>query len=703
MKFDYDGKIYFKPGQSFDINYVKNICKNNPNKKLLIEVQNTKGITSSMIKELGDNIAFRIAGGYDEERVNRKKNTLYTSGETGEYFISAVIYSKNETIKILETIEKIESGINENWSDIQKLVYIYEKLKTSILYDPKFEDKLSSETRSLRGLITKQTVCAGYSMILKEFMDRSNIECEYVEGWTKKNHKGAHAWNIITIEGKKYPIDLTWDNTKYRAGELSTFAWLGQSIKVFSESHFPEPEEKTQDYIHTLSQIDQKTIKQIYSIIGSNRTKDYKTTIYRGTREDNSKFIVAQIGDAKINGVKYYRYYFLEDNGLPLILYSETNLTYLVDSKKFDRSIPKGYETAITDILFSKENIMDSLSKRTFYIGRASKNEIGKEPDPVTSCNEIIKSEEKRNLFNYQTKRMKRSDESIFIIQKMDSKPIEIRDTKVFKFDILEMVKENGETVLKRNVVYTENDLFEDNRQRLKDDFLSRSRLNRKSKEYGGYIGYYDKNGIRRYNQSLLDFFGTSRRVEIEDLNKPKYEIPKFSELKDLVSRYEIYIDSQNPYDQNPNNIKIRDIKTKSIVTDKKIFKDAMLANIWLSSAGIKYYEDDIRPGYNYAFNEAAETLYNAICKQLSLDCKLHKVIDTVSLLRNAPTINNYKYNEDIVLGLFRSKYQTAFLNTIFLESLGINNVEKSPQPLFSATYAYDLAYGTSIDNQRKR
>lgn len=35
------------------------------------------------------------------------------------------------------------------------------------MYDPKHEQKLSSETRSLRGLITKNTVCAGYAMILK--------------------------------------------------------------------------------------------------------------------------------------------------------------------------------------------------------------------------------------------------------------------------------------------------------------------------------------------------------------------------------------------------------------------------------------------------------------------------------------------------------------------------------------------------------
>ena len=53
------------------------------------------------------------------------------------------------------------------------------------MYEPKSERMSDSSVRSLRGLISKNTVCAGYALILKEFMDRSNIKCEYVEGHTE--------------------------------------------------------------------------------------------------------------------------------------------------------------------------------------------------------------------------------------------------------------------------------------------------------------------------------------------------------------------------------------------------------------------------------------------------------------------------------------------------------------------------------------
>ena len=50
MKYDYQYKITFKLNEPFDINYIKNVCNQYPNSKILVEVQNTKGISSSMIK-----------------------------------------------------------------------------------------------------------------------------------------------------------------------------------------------------------------------------------------------------------------------------------------------------------------------------------------------------------------------------------------------------------------------------------------------------------------------------------------------------------------------------------------------------------------------------------------------------------------------------------------------------------------------------
>lgn len=708
MKYDYQYKITFKLNEPFDINYIKNVCNQYPNSKILVEVQNTKGMTSSMIRQLGSNVAIRIAGGFDEDRC---KNGHFT----GNGYTESVIYTRNETIKILEEIERIESGLNKNWSDIQKLLYVYDRLKTGIMYDPKFEQKLSSEIRSLRGLITKQTVCAGYALILKEFMDRNGISCEYAEGYTKANGTGGHSWNIVNIGGKKYPIDLTWDNTTFRSGKSNSFDWLGKDIPTFSRSHHPVPGEKTQDYEHTLSQIYPQLVKQIYSQMGVGRARDYRSTTYYGTRKDGSRYIVAQIGDNTINNVTYYRYYYVEiskdgKKQLPLILYSDTNVTHLVDCKNFGKPIPPNYEEAVDNILFSRENIADSIAKKTYYIGRVRKSGVGNKFELVSSYQEIPKPEEKRNLFVYPTKRFTRSDGSVFIAQQMFDTTHKANGIDVMRYDIFEMVNENGKEVLKRNTVFTERNFFKDTRQSMVDDYLSRERLDRKVGEAGGYIGYYDANGIRTYNPDLVKFFETSKKVDIDSLsrqkqqtNTPAIQIPNFSELKDLASKYEIFIDSKDPFDPDTSKIKIRDIKTGQIQTDKSIIDRAMFANIWLTAAGVKYYQDEARPGANYAFNEPAEELYNTICKQLLTSCKGKGVIDTVDLLRNIENNNGYKYNREIIVNLFRSPYQTEMINKLFLQSLGINQQAQKPEPLYTMSYAGELAFSDENSNAKGR
>ena len=716
MKYDYQYKITFSLNAPFDINYIKNVCNQYPNSKILVEVQNTKGITSSMIRQLSLNVAIRIAGGFDEERC---KNGYFGGNE----YTKSVIYTRNETIKILEEIEKIESGLNRKWSDIQKLLYVYDRLKTGIMYDPKFEHKLSSEIRSLRGLITKQTVCAGYALILKEFMDRNEIDCEYVEGHTKIDENGkrinGHSWNIINISGKKYPIDLTWDNTIFRSGKSNSFDWFGKDISTFSKYHHPTPGEKTQDYEHTLSQINPQLVKQIYSQMGIGRARDYRSTTYYGTRKDGSRYVVAQIGDATINNVNYYRYYYVEiskdgKKSLPLILYSDTNVTYLVDCKNFGKPIPPNSEEAVDHILFSRENIADSIAKKTYYIGKVRKSEVGNKFELVSSYQEIPKPNEKRNLFVYPTRRFTRSDGSVFVIQQMFKAPHKVNGIDVFTYDIFEMVNENGKEILKRNTVYTEKDLFRDNRPIVFDILLARERLDRKVKESGGYIGYIGRITsefvITESTPDLVKFFETSKKVDIDLLsrqkrqtNVPALQIPNFSELKDLALKYEIFIDSKDPFDPDISKIKIRDIKTGQIQTDKSIIDRAMFANIWLTSAGVKYCRGEVRPGVNYAFNEPAERLYNTICKQLLDSCKSKGVIDTVDLLRNTEINNCHKYNREIVVNLFRTPYQTEVINKLFLQSLGISKQVQPPEPLYTLSYAGELAFGNENNNPKGR
>lgn len=672
-------------GNQLNVDFINNFAQQHSDGRVIIEVQNTKNISSSLIKQLNPNVLIRIAGGYDDNRIKY--------GEfQGNYYLSAVVYTRDETVKILEEIEKIESNIRYNWSDVQKLLYVYDKLKSGVMYDPKYNSKSSSEVRSLRGLITKKTVCAGYALMLKEIMDRNNIQCEYAEGYTGPNNTGAHSWNIVTIDGKKYPIDLTWDNTAYRSGKSKSLDWFCKSPKEFAECHKPSSFEATQNYERTLSQINPQLPKKLYAKMGLQGTTDYRSTTFYGTRSDGSKFLVSQVGENRINNKTYYRYFYLDttdNHSYPIIFYGDVNISSIVDKIKFMKPLPEGLVHAISDVMFSKENIALSLGRKTLYLGGVSKRGYFNTKKFVTSVQEIPKTEIECKLFKYRTKAYIRSDGSSFVAQKILSDSVTDKDIDVSRYDIFELVDDGEDFFVKRNTVYSEKDFFEDKRKIITDRYLSRKALDTLASSTGGYIGYIDSNSKWQFDDDLTEYFDTGKKINIDDFDevKDEFHIPTIDELKSLVSEYTVVINE----DESKPDIKIKNKQTGKIQMDSDIAKRALFANIWLTSAGVKYYQDEKIPGENYAFSEQANKLYTTIWKKMLYSCHTKGTIDTVDLFKTIDTNNDYEHNKQIVANLFSSPFQTQFINNYVLEALGKKPQGKIPQPLYNIEYASEL------------
>lgn len=682
----FDNTLHFR---KLDASTIKEILKyrnSDPDSQLLVQLDNTQGMTSDSLYVFDKGIHFRIAGGYTALRI--QKFSKYRPNNGQDYY-DDVIYSRNEMIKILEAIEDIEKGIKANWTPLQKLIYVYDKLKSSIMYDPKFESRPSKEIRSLRGLITKQTVCAGYSLILKEILERQGIRCHYVESL-------KHAWNIVEIDGNLYPIDLTYDNRRFRDGKSNTHDFLGQSVEDFSKKHKPLPEEPIQDYPKRLSSIDPRLIKQISNEF--NRSKEFVSTTYYSKREDGSTFIIAQVGDANIKGVNYYRYLYADvgpDNkpGKPLLLYSETNVAHYMNDRRFGRSTPFGYERAVDNVLFSRENILDSLRRRSFYIGRVRVPGFFDDLELVEKVEDIPKPKEKLELFTYSSKGFTRSDGTHFICQKMLDEPKYICGSEVMRYDIFEIVESEGRNIVKKNSVFTERDFYLDSRIEIVDSYLSRSRLDKMMDETGGYLGYLDSNGQPVYNPDLVKIFTTDKSIGEYISNLPVYQIPTFEELQNLAEKYEIYIDSDDLFDTDPNKIKIRDIKTKEVINDPRIFSKAMLANIWLTSAGVKWISGESRTGIMYAFNNYSKDLYTRFCAICLKEVIATGSVNSLLLFMNAEQADNTK-DMEIIVNLFRTPYQTDFINNFFRNAAMTNKpIKNYPDVLYTLSYAGQLAY----------
>ena len=80
-----------------------------------------------------------------------------------------------------------------------------------VTYDHATADRLVPKELEKRsaydGLAEGSTVCSGYALLFQRFMERLDIPCKYYTGYIRG---GAHAWNIVYLDGLWYHIDCTW-------------------------------------------------------------------------------------------------------------------------------------------------------------------------------------------------------------------------------------------------------------------------------------------------------------------------------------------------------------------------------------------------------------------------------------------------------------------------------------------------------------
>ena len=219
------------------------------NKKLAIQVKNTKYIDKQALLYLKDlknkynlDIKVSVIGPYNIDAVD--------SENTKEKYFYNTLYDIDELYKIISQFEKIESQIDSKWNKFDIIVYLIETIVRNIMYDPEYllmhikglsipkiigiQDAADFFDRSLRGMLTRKSVCAGFSVIFKELANRNGIECKYVNGASYSEdgvYRGGHAWNLIKIDDVIYPIDITKKNTKYRNGDFTNIEDISCDIE----------------------------------------------------------------------------------------------------------------------------------------------------------------------------------------------------------------------------------------------------------------------------------------------------------------------------------------------------------------------------------------------------------------------------------------------------------------------------------------
>ncbi len=99
-------------------------------------------------------------------------------------------------------IENAVSGIDSDWSDVEKLLYLHDYLALYAEYD----NSLTNGDAYLL-ISTGSGTCSAYTLAYMALCEAVGIECGFV-GSDSMNH----AWNVVMVEDEWYHVDVTWDD-----------------------------------------------------------------------------------------------------------------------------------------------------------------------------------------------------------------------------------------------------------------------------------------------------------------------------------------------------------------------------------------------------------------------------------------------------------------------------------------------------------
>lgn len=183
----------------------------------------------------------------------------------------------DEYIKGEEWIDSVINGIDENWTDIQKVAYIDNRIGKRIDYSPDWNTEIFDEndSRALWKIIcTGKGVCNGIAQIEKYIFDKIGIESERV---SSNKHSFIKLKNItVPTENGYYTgntlLDPTWNMSDHRYGAYpNVFCKSYEEIRKLdikqngtdTESHKNDIELKDA----TLN-LNEKHLREIFTSIG---------------------------------------------------------------------------------------------------------------------------------------------------------------------------------------------------------------------------------------------------------------------------------------------------------------------------------------------------------------------------------------------------------------------------------------------------
>ena len=138
--------------------------------------------------------------------------------------------------RVQNKVDEIVSGCR-GYDVVAKERYLHDYLTKHVTYYKVNGDR--SIFTAAGALLNGRAVCEGIAKAFQLLCDRCGIPCMYVFGEAnnrKQGGIGAHAWNIVMLQGDYYHVDVTWDGGSV-LGEPAGYAYFNLPDWDIAKSH----------------------------------------------------------------------------------------------------------------------------------------------------------------------------------------------------------------------------------------------------------------------------------------------------------------------------------------------------------------------------------------------------------------------------------------------------------------------------------
>lgn len=143
------------------------------------------------------------------------------------------------TAEFKNKASEILANTTPEMSDYDKELYFHDTLFNICDYDGADSASWTSYTAA-GALVCGSAVCEGYARAMQYLMNEAGIENYLITGEAvnSNNEREGHMWNIVTLDGKNYHLDLTWDDPTGISGKTPTRAYFNITDEEISRNHF---------------------------------------------------------------------------------------------------------------------------------------------------------------------------------------------------------------------------------------------------------------------------------------------------------------------------------------------------------------------------------------------------------------------------------------------------------------------------------